>query len=113
MKHTPGPWKVVEHEGDHKYGRFTEQMRSYVLESEKRANMAIMEAYKFEDDPDVWDEVRANANLIAAAPELLEVLESLYTDATDREETTDDSGQEYDDWRAVRLAIAKAKGEKS
>jgi hypothetical protein len=37
--------------------------------------MAILEAWKSKDDPDVWSEVRANAALIAAAPEMLEALE--------------------------------------
>ncbi len=53
----------------------------------------------------------ANARLIAAAPDLLAALEGLYNDAQDRGETTDDDGNEYDDWMFAREAIAKAKGE--
>ena len=53
---------------------------------------------------DVEKLLRDNAALLAA-------LEWLYTDATDRGETTDDEGQPHLDWEAARQAIAQARGE--
>lgn len=71
----------------------------------------VFAEFKPETKAEYNERVSANTTLMAAAPELLEVLENLYTDALDRGETTDIWDQEYDDWRAVRLVIAKAKGE--
>jgi len=104
MKYTPGPWKFKEEEGD-KHGKFTEKLRRWILDSPSRGCMAIMEAHKYEDDPDVWDEIRANANLIAAAPELLEALEAML------DEYDVHQGHMGTYTNAIE-AIAKAKGER-
>jgi len=99
MKHTPGPWIA---DGNFVYALNEQQVN--------RFSLSLCKGYS-DIGRTSTEELAANARLIAAAPELLEVLERLYTDALDRGETTDFWDQEYDDWRAVRLVIAKAKGE--
>ena len=68
-KHTPGPWEWAEKET-----RFT------VLPSRKPSNWQgprnICERISYRGSSH-WEEHRANARLIAAAPEMLEALERL------------------------------------
>ena len=53
----------------------------------------------------------ADAALIVTAvnahSELLQAAKALLADAQDREETTDDDGKEYADYKALRVAIEK------
>lgn len=69
MKPTPGPWLVLPEEDDKPYLRIrgTAPVRRY-----KIANVMRPHPYCEEDD-----ESRANANLIAAAPDLLAALQTL------------------------------------
>ena len=62
-KHTTGPWEVT---GD-----------GYIIESEK-CQVGEVYFYSYEDGERVDIPYRANARLMAAAPELFEVLEELY-----------------------------------
>jgi hypothetical protein len=97
MKFTPGPWSINE----------------WTQKDDRISIGAVgtpLIAYVPSRDVS-YNEQKCNANLIAAAPDLLEAVEDLYWNAEDRGETTDEDGQEYDDWKAVRLAIKKAKGE--
>lgn len=84
-KHTPGPWVIGKHDHD-------------VVMVDTASGTAICDVYGDSDDRP------ANAHLIAAAPDLLEALETLYravciADADLR------PGEQL-----AREAIAKAKG---
>jgi len=81
-KHTPGPWEVFEsHTGP------------YVIDSAEQAAVCKLE----------WClEAKANARLIAAAPELLDALRLVLAHA---------GALTGADWTAIRAAIAKAEGE--
>ena len=80
--HTPGPWEVT--------GK-----GNVVRVSEPQYVLAMVAA---------WDEMQANARLIAAAPELLAVLKLLWLDARE-------CGDWSDNYRArIESLIAKAEG---
>lgn len=92
--HTPGPWAIKKHESSFKPGVFIEdgvcgpdgeQIRVY--------GMTLTSS----------EEAKANARLIAAAPDLLEALEAAVRDSKN-------PGQWIDE---ARSAIAKATVEKS
>lgn len=89
-KHTPGPWDYgweIQPNGCPTVGH--------------KGLMVCMVAHSAKD-PDQKETALANANLIAAAPDLLEALENLENDA----------GQMPDHaWQMVKSAIRKAKGE--
>ena len=88
-KHTPGPWHVGMKPGPIVYGEDGAQV----------APLHVPMVPK--------EENRANARLIAAAPELLEALENLLEHVENR----DALGAYWADPMAARAAIAKAKGE--
>lgn len=100
-KHTPGPWVV--HEGD-----------EIDIRSANPADLAQAPIYYciaenigghvHGENFDDYSEVEANARLIAAAPELLEALESFPGFLCGTE-----SGDAWID--QMRAAIAKARGE--
>ena len=84
-KHTPGPWEVWEPHGE-----------VYVIPCDMDDNVARLLGSPNWD----WKELKANANLIAAAPELLEAAKLVLDEL------------EYDSYEAVwRLAEAVAKAE--
>jgi hypothetical protein len=91
MKHTPGPWTVS-------IDRFYD--RPEVRDKDGRRIAVVV--YDFPMGPKTADK---NANLIAAAPDLLEAFEDLL-DAIERGDYT---GTEY---HKACDAIAKAKGER-
>ena len=66
MSHTPGPWQAV---------RSLDGKIRYIAETHWGPLMAIEFAHSYYRD--VPEEAEANARLIAAAPELLAVLEKL------------------------------------
>lgn len=84
-QHTPGPWFYQGH------GSEVEQ-RGLVVAQVRSNN------------------TKADARLIAAAPELLAAAKNILADAQDRGETIDDDGAEYEDFKALRKAIEKAEG---
>ena len=69
MSHTPGPWSIYETAGNG--GNIPARMEVVAPESE-RAKRLIANIYGFK-----LPEGRANARLIAAAPELYKALEEL------------------------------------
>ena len=115
-KHTPGPWVAIfpEHRQKHEgsdiamYEVMTEKTRKQLREEgldhydrrhEDVANVSIVSNHFWRDMND--DEAKANARLIAAAPDLLAALIDVVGD--------DESLQ--NPWRvAARAAIAKATG---
>lgn len=70
-KHTPGPWSVSSFDGVHQYAEVT-------------AGDGVQDLVRICDIPS-WpcatEEAEANARLIAAAPELLAVLQLLHANA--------------------------------
>jgi len=70
MKHTPGPWRYKE-EPHHKW----KTCKQFIIDSDDRGLMFLGEVYEDKNDPGQLDEVRANARLIVAAPDLLNALE--------------------------------------
>ena len=97
MPHTPGPWQIIVN----KHGQYD------IVATSKTDGIAFIDK---RNDP---DEERANAYLIAAAPEMLEALEELRRWFDDNVSTYEPHcSPEYAAmWRRVRNAIAKAKGE--
>lgn len=97
MPHTPGPWQIV----------ISPQKHFDIVKNDETDGIA------FVDVRDNKEEERANAMLIAAAPELLDALEELRRWFDDNVSTYEPHySPEYAAmWRRVRNAIAKAKGE--
>jgi len=69
-KHTPGPWKVLDIKNDKEL--------MFIVKSEERM---IGSFHGFYSDAD--DKLKADANLIAAAPEMLEMLETILNETDD------------------------------
>jgi uncharacterized NAD-dependent epimerase/dehydratase family protein len=101
-KHTPGPWTALPEECDKPYVRIRGTRLGWRF---KIAN--VMNA-GYDDPPErEVEETRANAALIAAAPELLEALQEVFM-IGDRL-VSDVYGYEFKE--KARAAIAKATGE--
>lgn len=99
-KHTPGPWMVAE-----KFNCADVRAVNGPYVASCNVSMAID-----------WKEKEANARLIAAAPELLEVLQSAVTCGMVPSSTAADGGaNKHSEWVRVadqiRAAINKATGE--
>lgn len=95
--HTPGPWRI-------RYGKRFEY--DYLLKAGKDTPIAYWSNFKIRTKK----ESKANARLIAAAPELLEALQSLVNQFLQRGVFT---APEHPDRIALALAesaIAKATG---
>lgn len=98
-KHTPGPWNItprqnnfidIEHSDRHTPGKIT-------------LSLCRVQARQ------TWvEEAQANANLIAAAPDLLD---ALIEARKELELYANDSGEDYNNPK-INEAIAKATGEK-
>ncbi|TGE04606.1 hypothetical protein [Hymenobacter fodinae] len=100
MNHTPGPWKTLAEECDKPYIR----VRGGRLGSRYKIANVITPVYDGSTQREA-DETRANARLIAAAPDLLEALKKV---STFWNEDNPNADCPYDD---VDAAIAKATGE--
>lgn len=95
VKHTPGPWRVVESIDGYFAGRKT---------TVKAGNLRVLSPWQHRPHPE-FDEFEANARLIAAAPELLDALQSLLARVS-----SDIIANQcwHEEQRAARAAIAKA-----
>ena len=91
-KHTPGPWIL-------KFGKGI--LHDYIIRGPNGWPVACFEHYK----QATKKETKANARLIAAAPELLEALERLMVEC---DLVSDNALEAY---TKARAAIAKATGE--
>ncbi|MHC1670482.1 hypothetical protein ACODUO_15080 [Stenotrophomonas maltophilia] len=109
-KHTKGPWKW---KSDQRMGGFHVYMDTAIgkrsgYESHHHLEMDFS---LYPEDGEQWEEAKANARLIAAAPELLEALSNFPSDA--------DYSSSDEFWKATvhwwlteaEPAIAKATGE--
>lgn len=106
--HTPGPWKIVDH--DEEYITITDVEQMY--------GICRIE----EDASESRRSMTANARLIAAAPELLEALQGLF-ELIERGDLVRDITRDDDqNWsmkildfvpriQKAQLAIAKARGQ--
>lgn len=92
-KHTPGPWRALSEECDKPYIR----IRGTKLGGRYKVANVLTPVYDGVHQREA-EETRANARLIAAAPEMLEALEGVLRVA-------DRATVEFD---AARDAIAKA-----
>lgn len=104
-KHTPGPWRF-----------YTEpQPNGCPIVGNDKGLMVAMLAHSI-NYPEQFGEAMANAQLIAAAPELLEALQELNNYVT-QEQMATDGAVVYSTTQVNRIAfiaraaIAKAKGE--
>jgi hypothetical protein len=98
LKHTPGPWTLL----------LDDRYRPGVEASDSAISIVIFGVKNKDDDyagirGKDDQEATANAHLIAAAPELLEALKTLATQA-------ESHGAEGIYWDKARAAIAKAEG---
>ena len=108
-KHTPGEWKI---RGD-KYVpvQIREGSMMYVLEDMDGHNIGFICSWK--NNPKALKSAKANANLISAAPDLLEALEFLFDDYKQLADSGDAGFWKIEDTEAGRramAAIAKARG---
>ena len=98
-KHTPGPWEVQR----------DSHLRFYITQpSDTPDRVAGFYAEVRRFTPDI-DQVKANAHLIAVAPDLLEALQSAVDWIEDDRFDDDYIGEQW--YHDARAAIAKAKGE--
>ncbi len=96
FKGTPGPWAVLPEEVDKHYIR----IRGTRLGGRYKVANVLTPFYEGVPAREA-NETRANANLIAAAPELLEVLQAVVRIAD----------RDTEEFKAAKAAIAKALGE--
>jgi hypothetical protein len=95
-KHAPGPWTIERYGGD-----------SLVVHSDAETRVCFMAT------PGVLgslSNIKANARLIAAAPEMLEALTLLHNNLAEYQRINHLGGYDNHDMRLARAAIAKATG---
>ena len=96
--HTPGPWLAMPEECDRPYIR----IRGTKIGKRHKIANVLTPIYDGVHEREA-EQTRANAQLIAAAPELLEALKDVMERLVDRNETDEAAV-------SARAAIAKAKG---
>ena len=110
-KHTPGPWSVPHFADEN-----STCACSYVYSDSQRGFGAIA-TVQFGGEHESYETAKANANLIAAAPDLLDALEKVLamgiTFHSAIEENIDYDGiVDFEAWgKEARAAIAKSRGE--
>ena len=93
MTHTPGPWKIVRIDGE---------LVGSIYGGKTRICAGII------DDMKLRREAEANAALISAAPEMLEILENLVGILEEAAQSDmDDDGVEQVSYNVVCLALSK------
>lgn len=107
-KHTPGPWKVIPDPGASCDECGAQHSESLMVASANRSEVGI--AVILADDCEI-----ANANLIAAAPELLEACKREYASTVCycfalRRASTSDKDDTVCDRCKLEALIAKAEG---
>lgn len=106
MGHTPGPWMCDRRDW---LGRPAQDLYISGDEYSNDAGELCRVGLAIVTSPETGCETAmANARLITAAPDMLDVLERIITRAT---APMSDGGIDYGDVAAARAAIAKARGE--
>ncbi|RVH21468.1 hypothetical protein [Sinorhizobium meliloti] len=98
-KHTPGPW-VVDYDET-----ITNTDEFYSVKANGRYIVSLFKSGTSAEDehsPEAESEVRANADLIAAAPDMLEALKGILSNPGGR--------CSAEQWQAGLRAISKAEG---
>lgn len=99
-KFTSGPWRVRD--SGPQFCSLTPGSKMFVLEQSSPDELHIGFACSWINDPEDAIEAKANAHLLAAAPDLYEALANLENDAGQIPEHA---------WQMVQAALAKARGE--
>ena len=115
-KHTPGPWKVNRREHEYKSGVHLIEIRAGYIHKGTGLNQILVAEVNNYSSP----EVPANANLIAAAPEMLEALETFVNNFKEMKSLNWDAHElekrrlidiSISHYREVESLIRKANGE--
>lgn len=103
MKHTPGPWFIKP------VSNATVEGNLNIIQTESPTGKGYHISYStsWDDNEDTKIEAKANANLIAAAPDLLEALQAMLSKAY-KQNWND---QYPDEVSKAQAAISKALGE--
>ena len=105
-KHTPqftqGPWVAYSEEGNTKSGEFLHSVCRSDLETKGYGDETFHDCVA-ETRGKTPEEARARANLVAAAPDLLQALQDIIAEWRDTD-------ADFPALRAARAAIAKALG---
>lgn len=103
MGHTPGLWRIGKNGSE--------------VISDFKENLSVRGAYEdgcveYYGGYLIGESIsKCNLSLISAAPDLLEAAKNLLVNALDREECHDEeTGEMFDDWKALQDAITKAEG---
>jgi len=98
QKHTDGPWQLSSRETDETFDGMTFKRR-FIYGTQSAVLIAVVCGPEIRCEMHAHDEFKANARLIAAAPDLLAALRALVHPMASDE-----------DLDAARAAIAKAEG---
>ena len=100
--HTPAPWLIEWNAAQGGEGH-------YITDSKDMGELSRIAAVLFHDDAD--GETRANAHLIASAPQLLEALQTTAANLRSWKAANGGGIKTFDSWlEVVEEAIAKAEG---
>lgn len=104
MKHTPGPWKFRQKRGNNIY--------EHIVHNEHYKIIAFLDA-EGASGPSEYEkanEVKANAALIAAAPEILANLKELIDAMSSKSLQKMFLPSDFDRLHTAKLAVARAEG---
>ena len=100
--HTPAPWQIEWNAAQSGEGH-------YITDSNDMGELSRIAAVLFHDDAD--GETRANARLLASAPQLLEALQTTAANLRSWKAANGGGIKTFDSWlEVVEEAIAKAEG---